>query len=429
MVTKNLKNIMRAVPVSINGSNGYIQVKDVYYRTRFMPLNFASTFPNSLTIAATLNEFAAGISVGRGSTPATENDINLEDTITDNIVLTLTNTEYGKKDVDRFFIRFTMTITNISNDPIVIKEAAYKQNVLAATSYDFTNFGGHVILIDRTVFSTPLTIQGTDAGVLVYEISASTEEKFKNGIQLVPFEYGTADQIAAMIDGARQGLIDLQTDGGWAIGDVRTISFDSFSILDGHSNVQSAGQIDIVISSFDDYNNCGCLFQFDFVQCFNGGTNMNTTATNSGGYSGSYMHTTIIPSVVYALPEWLRTRLKTFDVIVGVGGGSSEVETVSGNKLALRSESEVCGTSTFSAPDGGTLIPIYKYWRNKYRGISIEDQDYIGHYGWWLRDPALNSTSNFCIINRTSPYGVGTYSANSSYYGYTPLIFSVFGCI
>lgn len=429
MINKNLKNIMRAVPVSINGEYGYIQVKDVYYRTKFMPLNFASTFPNSLTLSTTLNAFAAGISIGRGNTPATENDINLEDTITSGVVMTLTATNYGRKNVDKFYIKFTITITNTSNDPLVIKEVAYKQKVLATNRLNWSGSNSYIILIDRTVFDTPLTIQSNDAGVLVYEISASTEEKFKNGIQLVPFEYGTDAQIAAMIDGARQGLIDLQTDGGWAIGDIREVAFDSFPILDGNSNVQSAGKLQIVISSFDDYNNCGCLFQFDFVQCFNGGTYMNTTATNSGGYGESYMYTNILPATVNALPEWLRTRLKTFNVIVGIGGGSSEVETVSDNKLALRSESEVYGTSTISAPDGGTLIPIYKYWRNKYRGISIEGQDYIGYYGWWLRDPRVDNTTEFCRINRTSPYAVGSYSAHSSYYGYPPLMFAPFGCI
>lgn len=427
MVTKNLKNIMRAVPVSINGSNGYIQLKDVYYRTVFMPFNFSSSFPTSLTLSTTLNAFAAGISIGRGDTPATENDMNLEDTITSGVIMTLTATNYGRKNVDKFYIKFTITITNTSNDPLVIKEIAYKQKVSAATSYNFTNSSNYNILIDRTVFDTPLTIQGMDAGVLVYEISASTEEKFKNGIQLVPFAYGTDAQIASMIDGARQGLINLQTDGDWAIGDVRTISFDSFSILDGNSNVQGAGQIDIVISSFDDYNNCGCLFQFDFVQSFSGGTYMNTTNTNSSGYGGSYLCTTILPSVVNALPEWLRTRLKTFDVIVGVGGGGSEVETISDNKLALRSESEVYGTSTISAPNGGSLIPIYKYIRNKYRGINHDSTSITGYYGTWLRDPKLGSTSDFCRI--ADNQAAGSYSAHSSYYGWPPLMFSPFGCI
>ena len=69
MVTKNLKNIMRAVPVSINGVYGYIQVKDVYYRTKFMPFNFSSSFPTSLTLSTTLDAYAAGRSIGRGSTP------------------------------------------------------------------------------------------------------------------------------------------------------------------------------------------------------------------------------------------------------------------------------------------------------------------------------------------------------------------------
>ena len=429
MVNKNLKNIMRAVPISINGEYGYIQVKDVYYRTKFMPFNFSSSFPTSLTLSTTLDAYAAGISIGRGSTPATENDINLEDTITSGVVMTLTKTEYGKKNVDKFYIRFTITITNTTNNALIIKEIGYKQKVQASNRLYWSGSSNYVILIDRTVFDTPLTIQGNDAGVLVYEISASTEEKFKNGIQLVPFEYGTDAQIAAMIDGAHQGLIDLQTDGGWAIGDVREVAFNSFTVLNENGNIQSAGKLQMIISSFDDYNNCGCLFQFDFVQCFDTGAYMNTTSTNSGGYGGSYMCTTAIPSAVNALPEWLRTRLKTFDVVVGVGGGSSEVETVSGNKLAIRSESEVYGSSTISAPDGGTLIPIYKHYRDKGRGIDLQGQTLVGYYGWWLRDPRVDNTTEFCRVQRVNSQAVGSYNAHSSYGGWPPVMLALFGCL
>ena len=81
-------------------------------------------------------------------------------------------------------------------------------------------------------------------------------------VNIVPFATGTDEEIAAMIDAAHNGYIDLQQDGEWAVGDTRTIQVSAFT---GGGNVSHPQQeIEIVITSFDEYMSCGNLFQFDF---------------------------------------------------------------------------------------------------------------------------------------------------------------------
>ena len=48
------------------------------------------------------------------------------------------------------------------------------------------------------------------------------------GVTIVPWSTGTDEEIAAMIAAAHAGKINLQTDGGWAVGDVRSITVGAF---------------------------------------------------------------------------------------------------------------------------------------------------------------------------------------------------------
>lgn len=232
-------------------------------------------------------------------------------------------------------------------------------------------------------------------------------------LTIVSWADGTDDEIAAMLDAARAGTIDLQADGGWAVGDVRSIQIDAFT---GGGSVSHAAQsIDIVISSFEDYNKCGCVMQFDFKDELASGNRMNASSTNSGGYKGSEMFKTTLPALVNALPVWLKDRLLEFSVLASAGSGSSTIETITGNKLALRSEIEIFGTRTYSQAGEGTQIEYYKTTANRVKKR--------GHNGstsyWWERSPY--GSSYFCIV--TSSGSASNYNADITY-GVAP-----FGCI
>lgn len=414
MITQNMRNLMAIALQSSGTVYGTLPVTEVSGAVRYLSPLFA--FPGSYAEAFTLNADSAGISIGTGSTAATVTDYNLEATITSGITVTL-ESNIVRMDGDSPYHEYTFAITNTSESALTISEVGYKQALRSCSTQGGTSDASNVFLLDRTVLSSPLTIQAGDAGILVYALKTSPPSKTVSGVKIVSFTYGTDEEVAAMIDAARLGTIDLQTDGDWDVGDMRKIHIDAFT--GGGSTAHAAQDIDIVITQFGDYMNCGCLFQFDFAESLATGQRMNSSNTNVGGYSSSEMRGTTLPAMVDALPEWLRTRLKTFDVLASAGNRSTTIETVTNNKLALRSEVEVFGMTNYSAAGEGTQVEWYKRssaTRPKRQGRTGSNSN------WWERSPRLSNATSFG--NVTSSGSTGANTAGGSAYGVSP-----FGCI
>lgn len=219
--------------------------------------------------------------------------------------------------------------------------------------------------------------------------------------------------IAALLDAAAAGTIDLQQDAGWAVGDVRTIHVDSWT--GGSSVTHAAEDLTIAISSFDEYMGCGNVMQFDFVECASGKQCMNATATNEGGYGETEMYTVTLPAMADALPGWLKSRLISFSVqVYDVASDPASLETVAGNRLALRSSKEVYG-------EGGRLEE--GKWVDYYKNSSaarIKTEGTSGNaVSWWLRSPVFQDSFVDATFLGTS--GIG--KANN-FYGLAP-----FGCL
>ena len=236
-----------------------------------------------------------------------------------------------------------------------------------------------------------------------------------SGPTIVPWSSGTDEEVAAMIDAAHAGTIDLQQDGGWAIGDIRTIRINAFTA--GGNVAVSSQDIDIAISSFDDYMSCGCAMQFDFANAMTEWIRMNNEHTNVGGYGSSEMKITTLPALINALPLWLRERLIEFSCLASAGNNSSTIETITGNKLALRSEIEVLGTTIMSYSGEGSQLSYYTINENK-----TKRRGHNGNYNnWFLRSPDKGYTTRYCYIS-------GAGSINDTGAASTELL-APFGCL
>lgn len=414
MVTKNFLNAL-AMALQSGSGIGSLPVKDTTGMVKYLTGN--STFYTNPTKTVATNAAAAGISVGAGNTAATEEDFQLAEPLTSGINLTLTETVYGVDVPGYPYIQYKVTVTNTGSDPITVKEIGYKQNLNAAKYPGMSTGGGFVFLLDRTVLDTPVTIAAGDAGIITYKLRTIPEPaKTVAGIPMVSFPYGTDEQIAAIFDAAAAGTIDLQTDAGWRVGDMRKISVGAWT--GGNSVAHAAEDLYIVISQFGDYNNCGCKMQFDFVDCCTGAQRMNPTSTTEGGYDATEMYTTTLPALVEALPSWLKTRLKTFSVLASAGGTDpTTIETITGNKLALRAAAEVFGAESYGQAGEGSQIDWYK--------VSYNRAKLLGSGGsamsWWLRSAYARISSSFCAVNTT---GVEIANSASITNGVSP-----FGCI
>lgn len=203
------------------------------------------------------------------------------------------------------------------------------------------------------------------------------------------FSAGSDEVIGAMIDAAQDGDLDLKT--LWAVGDTRTITISSFT--GAYTATHASQQIDIVITSFEDYNDSGAVMQFDMKDGLAAYERMDSS--NIGDYTATDMYKTVLPNYVNALPEWLRTRLHPFKLIVNLSGSETDVKTLTNQKLALRSEWEVFGAKTYAAigqaeASGGKQISYYATQANR-----IKKKGHTGSANyWWLRSPC--STDGFC---------------------------------
>ena len=239
------------------------------------------------------------------------------------------------------------------------------------------------------------------------------------GPTIVSWSSGSDADVAAMIDAAHAGTIDLQQDGGWAVGDVRTITVGAFTDGGDVSHVQQS--IDIVISSFDEYMSCGNVMQFDFKDELAEKVRLSNVRSNTGGYGVTEMKTTTLPALVNATPDWMKSRMIEFSVLTGTtgaGGNPSVIETVTGNKLALRSEKEVTNYSSGSVSGEGSQVALYQK-----SGTKVKKLGHSGsNTGWWLRSPRTAGNIEFRYM--TSNGSADSNVPNNYSYGLAP-----FGCL
>lgn len=425
MLTRNYENLLASMLTASTVNYGHFPITSVDGFTRFLGGTVCDqyTFPAAKKTTPSTSASGNGISIGSGDAAATRDDYNLQQTITGGVSLSLSSTKTGCDAPGISYLEFAVTVTNTGSAPITIREVGYKQDIKCSAYPGSSTVSSVTCLIDRTVLETPVTIQAGDAGVINYRLQMTPLTRTKAGVELVSFTWGTDAQICAMIDAARNGDIDLQADGGWRVGDARVVHVDAFT---GGSFTHTAKDVEIVITQFGDYNNCGCLFQFDFPEVL-GKVRLSASNTNAGGYGATEMYTTTLPAMVEALPSWLKTRLKTFDVLVSEGSQSSVIETVSGNKLALRSEVEVFGTTEKTPAGEGSLVA----WYARSHELLKKGTDrcvgalYSGAKDWWLRSPDKSSQTYYCaVLQSSSPYCSVVSPTNTQSYYLSP-----FGCI
>lgn len=394
---------------SANGKPGLILIN-----TSGVPRNDVlriSGFPNLVSATPVLNNSTSGIIVGTDGTPPTLQDINLGNMITSGVSMSLASSTYGCDTPGAPYVLHKIAITNTGDRELIIREVGYQQSVYYGQAVTTC------ALFDRTVLDTPITIQGGDSAVIDYKLQTLPVERTKHGVNLVSFVYGSDEDVAAMIDAAQNGTIDLREDGLWRVGDFRKIHLDAWT--GGGDTAHAAQDVYIVISQFGDYNSCGSVLQFDFLNPVAEKQRMNSSNVNN--YGTSEMYTTTLPALVEALPSWLKNRLKTFSVLVSEGGGSSAIETVGNNKLALRSEVEMGNSHNNTAEGEGSIVALYKYGGNKVKYLNSNG----AADAWWFRSPYTRGSGTTYYTASNSSNG-----ATISYQPtYTNLTIAPFGCL
>ena len=166
--------------------------------------------------------------------------------------------------------------------------------------------------------------------------------------------------------------------------------------------------VDIIGLNHDDYADGSGKAPITFQMHDSYGTKyaMNSSATNSGGWTSCVMRNTTLPAILALMPSEVQAAIREVNKLTSAGGGSSTINTTA-DKLFLLSEVEVFGSVASSKSGEGSYYAYYS------AGNSTQKLCGGSSYGWWWRSPVGSNTANFCRSDTNG--NKGTASAEKTY--------------
>lgn len=170
----------------------------------------------------------------------------------------------------------------------------------------------------------------------------------------------------------------------WSIGDTKSFTMNSttyYAQIIGFNHdelVDGSGSI------------AGITFQMQ--NCYGTTYYMNSSSTNVGGWTSSYMRQTVMANLLSACPSDMQDVIKAVPKKTSAGNSSSTITTTT-DSLWLLAEIEVFGSITYSYSGEGTQ---YEYYEAGNSRVKMKD---TSAYAWWLRSPYSGYSSAFCYVN------------------------------
>lgn len=135
---------------------------------------------------------------------------------------------------------------------------------------------------------------------------------------------------------------------------------------------------------------------------------MNSSNTNSGGFTGSAMYSWLQNTLLPTLPSDLQAVLKSVKKKTSAGSQSSTINT-NAMKLFLFSEIEIFGSTTYSVSGEGSQ---YSYFATAANRIKYLSNGSGSANIWWERSPRASNSVYFCVVSSNGDAGGS--SASSS---------------
>lgn len=250
-------------------------------------------------------------------------------------------------------------------------------------------------------------------------VNGVAELVYKSGPQIVTWASGTDAQIVAMVEAADAGLIDLAD--YWNVGDTRTVSLSAMEAT-GVGESHAAQSVDLVLmnaggktlNSAVASGRTTCSFIVGLKDCLNERGYMNSSNTNSGGWTSSARRTWSNSVFKASLPNALQPIFKAFQNKTSAGNQSSNIVT-DVDTWALPSEIEIFGSTTYSFAGEGSQFKYYETAANRIKNVNGSANN------WWERSPRSSYSPDFCLVDGS---GSANASGASVTFGLAP-----FGCI
>ena len=134
---------------------------------------------------------------------------------------------------------------------------------------------------------------------------------------------------------------------------------------------------------------------------------MNSSNTNSGGWTSCAMRSTHLPAILALMPTEVQNGIREVNKMTSAGSQSATINTTA-DKLFLLSEIEIFGSVSYSKSGEGTQYDYYKAGNSKVKNYNGSA------YYWWERSPYGSNSACFCYVN-SSGYA-DCYYASSAYW-------------
>ena len=167
----------------------------------------------------------------------------------------------------------------------------------------------------------------------------------------------------------------------WKVGDQKSMTINGMNYV-----------IDIIGINHDTYAAGGkAPLTFQLHDCYEDTKSMNSSDTNSGGWTSCAMRSTKLPVILSLMPTEVQNGIREVNKLTSAGNKSSTINTTA-DKLFLLSEVEIFGSTSYSAAGEGTQYDYYKAGNSK-----VKKRNGSAAY-WWERSPRASNSAFFCLV-------------------------------
>ena len=246
----------------------------------------------------------------------------------------------------------------------------------------------------------------------------------ETSVKIVTWASGTDEEIAAMVEAADAGTINLAD--YWAVGDTRTVQLSAMSAT-GVGESHAAQQVDLVLMHAGGYTlntavasgRTKCSFVVGLKDSLAEAGYMNSSNTNSGSWNGSARRTWCNNVFRNAIPSTLRAIFKQFKTVTAQTYNGSTNQT-SVDYFALPAEREIFDARKYCNQTEYNALFQFDYYKTASNRVKKLGKTGAASH-WWERSPYYNASTFFCLVNGT---GGASYDSASDTRGLAP-----FGCI
>ena len=168
----------------------------------------------------------------------------------------------------------------------------------------------------------------------------------------------------------------------WVVGNSKTMTINGASY-----------QVDIIGKNHDTYASGGkAPLTFQLHDCYGETKNMNSSNTNSGGWTSCAMRSTHLPAILALMPTEVQNGIREVNKLTSAGRRSATINTTA-DKLFLLSEIEIFGSVNYSKSGEGTQYDYYKAGNSKVKKFNGSANT------WWERSPFGSNSKRFCYVN------------------------------